>query len=964
MRSKKNLLFIIGLASIVIFLGVRIVSAQFAGPSQPPGSGFGGGLRYDGTAKIWGIGADPLSGTKLLIQNTPGISKAILLQDSLGNGMFDVEEGVALNSTTTVYGNLDVRGAITGLLTGISMPADDVTAGVFGFNWGGGHYAFPAQLAVGVSTAELRPADFYVNGTAQIDGTLQVNDATQIDNTLQAGTSTFLGQIFTKPLGGSPATPHIAASNDIDTGIWLGANGAGSVSLNTDGEERLRVEKTANHVFIPGSTRLVFDGQGSESSPAIDVGGPGGGGGLYSPAGGGLSFVTDAADSPIEHMRIATTTGNVGIGTKTPSQKLEVNGGVRLTPTSIAPTALDGTIYYDNNAGVNKFKCHENGTWKDCVASGGGGVSAASAGQVAFYTGTNTVGGNNNFFWNDTFRRLGIGTGNPGFDLHINSASTAATGIAIQNSSGLGKQWVVGTAGSSGFIGSGSGKFFVYDGTIGAHRLVIDANGNIGIGTTAPASPLHISSAAPGALRIVDTTQGAGKVLTSDANGVGTWQTPAGGGGVGPGTQNRLAKFNNVGGTTIGDSQIFDNGTNVGIGTASNVTDLLEVAGTAHLRGTAAGIGLYVNASNNVGVGTIAPLAKLNVHGASGDVGLTVSNAAFSSASDTESLRFLNAGVTKGTIQLTSGDLAIRTDGVSGNDLFLQNSGSGRVGIGNTDPSSKLDVSGAITLRPSGATAGAGRMFFDSSAGNKLKISENGSSFVEVLSGTGSTGYLPKYNNGTTVANSLIYDDGTNVGIGTAIPGAKLEIVGPLNGTLKIVDGSQGLGKVLTSNASGMATWAASTLSSVGASVYIQAAMTNQFSFNYVPFNNEYYDTANMHSLSVNPTRVYAPQTGKYLITATVGIDCVSGQTGDGIDISLIHTKFAGGIAFLAKDEALSPGECSSSPRIWANVSTIADMASNDYVQLGVNVTTVSALTIFGPGITEGPVLSMQLIGA
>ncbi len=42
-----------------------------------------------------------------------------------------------------------------------------------------------------------------------------------------------------------------------------------------------------------------------------------------------------------------------------------------------------------------------------------------------------------------------------------------------------------------------------------------------------------------------------------------------------------------------------------------------------------------------------------------------------------------------------------------------------------------------------------------------------------------------------------------NVGIGTSTPNAKLHV----NGTLKVVDGSQGSGKILTSDATGLASW-------------------------------------------------------------------------------------------------------------------------------------------------------------
>jgi hypothetical protein len=53
--------------------------------------------------------------------------------------------------------------------------------------------------------------------------------------------------------------------------------------------------------------------------------------------------------------------------------------------------------------------------------------------------------------------------------------------------------------------------------------FVIDSAGNVGIGITTPSTKLHISSTTSGAFRLVDTTQGAGKYLRSNANGVGTW---------------------------------------------------------------------------------------------------------------------------------------------------------------------------------------------------------------------------------------------------------------------------------------------------------------------------------------------------------------------------------------------------------------------------------------------------------
>lgn len=176
----------------------------------------------------------------------------------------------------------------------------------------------------------------------------------------------------------------------------------------------------------------------------------------------------------------------------------------------------------------------------------------------------------------------------------------------------------------------------------------------------------------------------------------------------------------------------------------------------------------------------------------------------------------------------------------------------GNVGIFTTTPAYKLDVvgdinlTGALRIGTAAGTAGqvltsaaggtntwttpttgtvtsiTGTLPIISSGGNTPAISitqantsTNGfisstdwNTFNNKVAGSGTLNYLPKWTpNGNTLGNSLIFDNGSNVGIGTATPGAKLEVAGQI----KITGGTPGLNKVLTSDASGLAAWTTPT---------------------------------------------------------------------------------------------------------------------------------------------------------
>ncbi|WP_394666616.1 hypothetical protein [uncultured Chryseobacterium sp.] len=59
-----------------------------------------------------------------------------------------------------------------------------------------------------------------------------------------------------------------------------------------------------------------------------------------------------------------------------------------------------------------------------------------------------------------------------------------------------------------------------------ANDFAVTSTGNVGIGTISPTTKFHINSTSSNAVRIVDTTEGPGKVLTSDSSGNARWAPP------------------------------------------------------------------------------------------------------------------------------------------------------------------------------------------------------------------------------------------------------------------------------------------------------------------------------------------------------------------------------------------------------------------------------------------------------
>ncbi|MDO8600024.1 MAG: hypothetical protein Q7R73_00175 [bacterium] len=192
----------------------------------------------------------------------------------------------------------------------------------------------------------------------------------------------------------------------------------------------------------------------------------------------------------------------------------------------------------------------------------------------------------------------------------------------------------------------------------------------------------------------------------------------------------------NSGGTWVANSTLYNNGTNVGIGTAGPGAKL-------HIEASSASEALRVN--------TGGPGAELIVrYGGSNEI---VSIGSWSVGG----LNFYSTccGYTNpadGSIVLFPRTGQLRTKG----DAWFATV-SGNVGIGTTAPGQKLDVVGGYIRSNTGFCINASCITSWPAGGGGL-------------SGSGSTNYISKWTGGTSLGNSIIFDTGSRVGIGTAAP--------------------------------------------------------------------------------------------------------------------------------------------------------------------------------------------------
>ena len=177
---------------------------------------------------------------------------------------------------------------------------------------------------------------------------------------------------------------------------------------------------------------------------------------------------------------------------------------------------------------------------------------------------------------------------------------------------------------------------------------------------------------------------------------------------------------------------------------------------------------LAMNSSADIGIGTDAPLHKLDVYG---DINfqnnMLISNAEVGNANNIDHIWHSDASNygTPGTWNFVSDQSAKATGNSAIQIGFLKSSGGGHllgnVGIGTTNPSSLLHVDGDVTIKDASPA-----IFFIDDAGvpqtPDYRIQVNTGNFV--------------INDDTNSATRLLIDSSGNVGIGTTNPSYNLDI--------------------------------------------------------------------------------------------------------------------------------------------------------------------------------------------
>jgi len=619
------------------------------------------------------------------------------------------------------------------------------------------------------------------------------------------------------------------------------------------------------------------------------------------------------------------STGNLGLGTTSPAEKFVVQG-----------TSVDGRLatFYNtgndnsyitlgrvltNAGGFINYKSSTNylalgihGNTEQFVLTGGGNIGM---GTTIPNTKLQVYGNSGNL--------LKLQTSN------IMNTAGQSIGISFATSADTETGRIEAITESNGNIGM---RFYTYSG--GANeRLRISSTGNVGIGTTNPGAKLELFGGliVKGGLNTdknITITGGDNSATAIGGNvsiGGGTGYNALGGTlNLFAGMTSSWASAGTSSDVTIkggemegfGNSQIIVGGGKVVSGGSYSADGGVLTFQGGNANGgnrnggnilLIPGAGNGTGVSGNVGIGTITPLSRFSIGATSqfqvdsngnikkinniatsfpstqGTYGQVLANDGSGNMSWQSATSLAwgltgNAGTTAATnfIGTTdANDFVIKTN----NSEKMRISSAGKVGIGTANTTFPLEVSVPSTggsqfnLKLTNLTLGIGNGVGILFAPDDAAIAKMGI-FVERKAawGFGTMHFLSRTTSDYTsadISNSVMsLTQNGNLGIGTTNPSAKLEV----NGQVKITGGTPGVGKVLTSDATGLATWQATETKAYGMAYRTTAFdIPSITTWTDLPLNGGNSNLINVvHSTITNPERVTVSVGGTYMINYTI----------------------------------------------------------------------------------------------
>jgi len=310
-------------------------------------------------------------------------------------------------------------------------------------------------------------------------------------------------------------------------------------------------------------------------------------------------------------------------------------------------------------------------------------------------------------------------------DLTLKASAEDPGDLIFQNSVGTqkGRVWSNPSSGAALYLAS--------SGT--SPMLAIDSAGNVGIGTTSPGTKLDVVGTRV-RLQTTSGTDGAYLSLTHGGEASGrNWMIGSAGSSNYPG----VGKLDIYDGTAGASRMVIDSTGNVGIGT-TNPGEKLEVNGKIKATNAIYSTGGQIYTQYPGGYGQVA----LN------QWGLSSAGAIYIEPAAGNTLYLTDSWSKTGTLDFEFGKYTFQ---------------GGSVGIGTTSPTQKLDVVGGYARSDTGFCIGSSCITSWPSTG---------------VTGSGTTNYISKWTGSSSIGNSQIYDNGTNVGIGTTSPSQKLDVSG------------------------------------------------------------------------------------------------------------------------------------------------------------------------------------------